>query len=218
MNPTASLVDRLREELHDALDSVPLADRPWPVAQPDVHRRAHRRRHRTLVALAGVAATAVVAAIVVAVQPGPRSTQPTPATSPPLRVAASARFNGPTPPRIAAGGGSLFVALWDSGTVVRLDAHTLQRTGSLRVGGPQTGPLSIAFGDGSVWVLNVADGRLWRINPATLRPLRWAAIPLVVLIALFAAGLGFVYAGDERSPTAATLNLKADQSGSFKSH
>src|SRR5438477_4239140 len=48
-------------------------------------------------------------------------------------------------------------------------------------------------------------------NPATLRPLRWAAIPLVVLNALFAAGLGFVYAGDERSPTAETLSVKESQ-------
>src|SRR4051794_33587863 len=170
MNPTASFEDRLREELHDALDRVPVADRPWPVAHPDVHRRAHRRRHRTVVALAAVAAAAVVAAVVVAVQPGPRSTQPTPPTSPPLRVAASATFNGPTSPRIAAGGGALFVALWDSGTVLRLDAQTLHRTGSLRVGSRQNGPLSIAFGDGSVWVLNFADGRLWRINPTTMRP------------------------------------------------
>jgi hypothetical protein len=121
-------------------------------------------------AVAAMAAAAVVAAIIVAVQPGGEPTHgPAPLTSPPLRVVAGATYNGSTPARIAVGGGALFAAFWDSGTVVRFDPDTLQQTASLAVGTRQNGPLSIAYGDGALWVLNFADGRLWRIDPTTMR-------------------------------------------------
>ena len=75
----------------------------------------------------------------------------------------------PVNPKLTVGDGAVFAALWDSATVVKLDQTTLARVGSLQVGSRQSGPLSIAYGAGALWVPNFADGRLWRIDPTTMR-------------------------------------------------
>ena len=165
---------QLRTRLHESLDEIVVNDVPWPVARAAARGRTRARR-RVLGSTAAALATAgAVAAVVLAVQPAGRSTKgPTAITAPPqsLRVLATANLDSTTTPaRLAAGGGSLFAALWDSGMVVRLDPLSLDRTGSLRVGSSRNGPLSIAYGGGALWVLNFSDGRLWRIDPSTMRP------------------------------------------------
>jgi Tol biopolymer transport system component len=164
-------VEDLRLQLHLALDRIVVDDQPWPVVHADLRRRLREHRRRVLSAVAVVGAAAAVASVIVAVQPAARhSTSPVVPGTVPLRIVASAQFRGTTPPRIATGAGVVFAALWDSGTVVRLDPVTLQQTGSVRVGSAQNGPLSVAYGAGSLWVLNFHDGRLWRIDPSAMRP------------------------------------------------
>jgi hypothetical protein len=171
MIPTDPFVERLRDELHDALDRASVEDKPWPVAHNDIRGRVRARRQRRLSVAAAVAAVAAVAGIILVVQPGAKRTHnPAPPTAQALHVVATSTYKGSTPARLAVGGGALFAAFWDSGTVARLDPETLQETGSLRVGSRQNGPLSIAYGYGSLWVLNFGDGRLWRVDPASMRP------------------------------------------------
>jgi glutamine cyclotransferase len=98
-----------------------------------------------------------------------------PVASPP--VLTTVAVGGSTPAVLAAGAGSVFAGLWDTGQLLRLDPTTLHTTATLQVGTAQTGPLSVAYGAGAVWVLNFADQRLWRVDPATMAVTLKVALP-----------------------------------------
>jgi YVTN family beta-propeller protein len=78
--------------------------------------------------------------------------------------AASAGFFGGTVRSALAAFGSIWIVSPD-GVVLRLNADSAQRVGSVGVG---NAPSAIAAGAGSVWVTNSADGTVTRIDPATL--------------------------------------------------
>lgn len=73
---------------------------------------------------------------------------------------------GRTPQAIALGGGSLWVAAFDDGTIWRIDLASGEP-----VGEPfeleDAFPSAIAFGFGSLWVTDVVDDTLLRIDEAT---------------------------------------------------
>lgn len=180
-SPSNDFATRLRGQLHRSLDAVPVDDLAWFDAQPKATERAGRRRGRARVrvtATALVAAAAVTAAVVVAQAGTRRASHPvTPSRPQTFQVVATAAVGGTSPAALAAGGGSVFAGLWDSGQLLRLDPITLRTTATLAVGTPQSGPLSISYGDGAVWVLNFADGQLWRVDPATMAATLKVALP-----------------------------------------
>ena len=71
---------------------------------------------------------------------------------------------GQEPFDAATGGGALWVADHDSRRVMRVDLRTGKVTRSQDLGSPE---LAIAYGFGSVWVVN-ADDALLRLDPSTL--------------------------------------------------
>jgi outer membrane protein assembly factor BamB len=170
---------QVRTQLHQALDAVPASGPPWSAVQPMLRRNTQRMRRRrtTIVGVAGLAALAVLLAVAL---PGHGSHTSTPSPRLPQRLQlVTQRFLGTTnSPPIAVGGGSVFVAVWDSGELLRLDPVTLKTTGRLQVGAARSGPLSLAYGAGSLWVLNFADSSLWRVNPTTMK--RTLRVPLGV--------------------------------------
>jgi hypothetical protein len=170
---------QVRTQLHQSLDAVPASGAPWAVVQQKLRSNAQRERRRrmTIVGVAGLAALAVVLAVVL---PGQRSHTSKPGLRLPhrLQLVAQRSLNTTNSPSIAVGAGSVFVASWDTGEVLRLDPVSLQTTGHLQVGGRQNGPLSLAYGAGSLWVLNFSDSSLWRVNPTTMK--RTLRVPLGV--------------------------------------
>jgi virginiamycin B lyase len=169
MNSTLDdFAERLSAQLHAALDRIPVDGLPWVDGRRNVAERARRRRHFRVKAAASVlAAVAAVTAVIVVAQPGGRRTA-TPTQPLTLKVLATASVGGTTSAELAAGGGWVFAGLWDTGQLLRLDPATLRTTATLQVGTARTGPLSVAYGDSALWVLNFADGRLWRVDPATM--------------------------------------------------
>jgi hypothetical protein len=170
-SPLNDFATRLRGQLHQSLDAVAVDDLAWVDAQSKVIERAGRRRRRTWArAATTLVAAAAVTAVIVVVQLGtPRASHPvTPSKPQTFQVLATAAVGGTTPAVLAAGGGWVFAGLWDSGQLLRLDPVTLRTTATLQVGTARTGPLSITYGDGAVWVLNFADSQLWRVDPATM--------------------------------------------------
>ena len=167
-SPLDDFAARLSTRLHESLDAVPVDGLPWVDAQPRAVERARRRRRFWAKASASVlAATAAVTVVIVVAQPGGR--RPVTPTQPQiLKVLATAAVGGTDPAELAAGGGWVFAGLWDSGQLLRLDPTTLNTTATLQVGTARTGPLSVAYGAGAAWVLNIADAGLWRVDPATM--------------------------------------------------
>jgi hypothetical protein len=180
-SPSNDFATRLRGELHRSLDAVAVDDHAWLDAQGKVNERAGRRRRRvrlTVTATALIAAAAVTAVIVGVHLSTRRASHPvTPSGPQTFQVVATAAVGGTTPAVLAAGGGWVFVGLWDSGQLLRLDPVTLRTTATLQVGTARNGPLSVAYGAGAVWVLNFADGRLWRVDPATMTPTLKVTLP-----------------------------------------
>ncbi|HEY0870791.1 MAG TPA: hypothetical protein VGD55_10370, partial [Acidothermaceae bacterium] len=170
---------RLSAELHQSLDAVPVDDLAWFDAQPKANERAGRRRRRARMRMTATAVAATVAVAVVVAQAGTRRTSrpATPSRPQTFQVVATADVGGATPAVLAAGGGSVFAGLWDSGQLLRIDPITLRTTATLQVGTPRSGPLSISYGDGAVWVLNFDDSQLWRVDPATMTPTLRVPLP-----------------------------------------
>jgi hypothetical protein len=170
--PSNDFATRLSGQLHRSLDAVTVDDLAWFDAQPKANERAGRRRRRARVRVTATvlaAAAAVTVAVVVSQAGTRRASHPaTPSRPQTFQVVATAAVGGTTPAVLAAGGGSVFAGLWDSGQLLRLDPITLRTTATSQVGTAQSGPLSISYGDGAVWVLNFADGQLWRVDPATM--------------------------------------------------
>jgi SARP family transcriptional regulator, regulator of embCAB operon len=105
---------------------------------------------------------------------------------------ASAGFFGGTVRAALAAFGSIWIVSPD-GVVLRFDADSAQRVGSVGVG---NAPSAIAAGAGSVWVTNSADGTLTRIDPATLVPTTMPVGHGPAGIAVNAAGAWVANAGD----------------------
>jgi DNA-binding beta-propeller fold protein YncE len=72
----------------------------------------------------------------------------------------TSRVYEPHPVGLAFAGGSLWVAVIDSGDLDRIDPHTGRLDGSLHVGGT---PVRLAVGFGSIWV-NDDRGRVLRVE------------------------------------------------------
>ena len=128
--------------------------------------------------LAAVAVAAVVVAAV-AVLGGQqdhhpahsaRASEPSPT---PSGVSAAQTLHVPIPSGtltgIANAGNRVWLANWDRGTVTAYDVHSGRSQITLRVGGPQMGPESIAAGGGAVWVLDFADNQVLRISASSGR-------------------------------------------------
>jgi outer membrane protein assembly factor BamB len=171
-SPSNDFATRLSGQLHKSLDAVPVDDLAWVDAQSRINARAGRTRRRVRVRVTATAlvVAAAMAAVVVVAQAGTRrvSHPATPSRPQAFQVLATTAVGGSTPAWLAAGGGWVFAGLWDSGQLLRLDPITLRTTATLQVGSARNGPLSVAYGDGAVWVLNFADGRLWRVDPTTM--------------------------------------------------
>lgn len=73
---------------------------------------------------------------------------------------------------VVASGSDVWLANWDRGTVTAYDRQTGRTRFRLRVGRPQSGPASIAAGRGAVWVLDVADSQVLRIDVTSGRVTR----------------------------------------------
>jgi sugar lactone lactonase YvrE len=127
-------------------------------------------------AVALVAATATLIVTVGGARPVPRSQGPSSAaTSPnspnPAHWTATVRARIPLPVSlstdVAVLGSTAWVADWYTGKVVRVDLAMTRVTKILHIGRPRVGPISIAAGAGSLWVLDFSAGRVLRIAPAT---------------------------------------------------
>ena len=70
---------------------------------------------------------------------------------------------------MAAVPGGVWLASWDEGGLLRIDAATGRITARVPVGRPMQGPYSIAYGAGSLWVTDFRTGDLLRLNPANGR-------------------------------------------------
>jgi streptogramin lyase len=87
---------------------------------------------------------------------------------PPLTVLTRTDLAGWGPPTaLAAVPGGVWLASWDEGELVRVDAATGRIAARVHVGEPMRGPYSIAYGAGSLWVTDYQTGDLLRLNPET---------------------------------------------------
>ena len=162
------LVEAARHELGVSSGEIPM---PPAVAA----RRFDRRVLAGAAALVG--AVAVVA--VLATRGGGSSISSLPPNSvgaidPKTNKLVAAIPVGHNPDSIAAGGGSIWVANVDDGTVTRIDGRSRKVVETF--GGFRGTPRAIAFGNGAVW-LTTGEDRLFRIDPAndhiTAVPLHW---------------------------------------------
>jgi hypothetical protein len=95
---------------------------------------------------------------------------------------------------MAAVPGGVWLSSWMQGQLVRIDAATGQITARLRVGRPQDGVYAIAYGAGSLWVVDVQTSDLLRLDPVTGR--QQATVHLPGLISEVAVGGGFVWVSE----------------------
>ena len=68
---------------------------------------------------------------------------------------------GSSPMSLVAGGGSIWVANHDDGTVSRIDPRTNRVAATIRVGGQ---PWGLAYGAGSLWVGNDEESSVARVD------------------------------------------------------
>ncbi|MEK6274647.1 MAG: ABC transporter substrate-binding protein [Actinomycetota bacterium] len=103
----------------------------------------------------------------------------------------------PTPTRVAAGEGAIWVTSTDTNSVSRIDASSHELRDTIRVG---DGPSGIAFGAGDVWVANTLAGTVSRIDPdaneVVGEPIRVGNNPTAVA---FGEGAVWVTNVDDRS-------------------
>ena len=169
--------DRLREHYRDEVAGLEVPDLlPRVLA---AGRRARRRsRLAATVGIAGVVAAAAVGSVLVL---GPAISQ-RPAHRPASRPytvitrTSVSPFWGPVSGMAAVPGG-VWLASWEQGELVRIDAGSGHITARVRVGRPQDGVNSIAYGAGSLWVTDSQTGGLLRLDPATGRPLATVHLP-----------------------------------------
>jgi hypothetical protein len=163
-----TLEDRLRAYFGDEVAGLEAGD-----TLPGVLTAGRRARRRVQVLLAGAIAIAAVAVVVGSAQLSTRA-HPRPASQAPasrqVTVLTRTDLEGWGPPSgIAAVPGGVWLASWDEGGLLRIDAATGRITARVPVGQPMEGPYSIAYGAGSLWVTDLRTGDLLRLNPATGR-------------------------------------------------
>jgi streptogramin lyase len=184
--------DRLRTALHRTLGDGPTVDDEWS----DVARRgdavAVRRRRRRVVLSSVMVVVLVLLAGGLAVQrrdegstqlqSGPGSSVAPVPTSPPTALPSSTPSTTPAGATvttttdlgteqiagIAAVPDGAWVANWGTGEVLHVD-RAGRIVGRLKIGSPQQGPLAIASGEGSIWVLDFSTADVVRIDPVTTR-------------------------------------------------
>ena len=160
---------RLRTELHESLDAVSFADHSLIPPQRYVTAFVRRRRRRSALWAVAVAVTLVAVTGLVTLTQHHRTSLPaTPSRPQVFTVVRTATTGEQTPAALAAGGSWLFATSWDTGRLLRLDPLTLQTTATLQVGTVRNSAVSIAYGADAVWLLNFADGNLWRVDPKTM--------------------------------------------------
>jgi|SRR5450631_271680 len=174
--PDQDVVARLRAELHESLDtisfsdqSISFADRSIAPPQRYVAAFVRGRRRRSTRWAVATAVVLVAVAGVVAVTRNHRNAVPAAPTEPQTFTVIQTLATGEqTPAALAAGGSWLFATSWDTGRLLRLDPLTLRTTATLQVGTVRNSAVSIAYGADAVWLLNFADGNLWRVDPNTM--------------------------------------------------
>jgi len=100
----------------------------------------------------------------------------------------------------------IWLANWDRGRVSAYDRRTGRLRFTIPVGGPQSGPESIASGAGFIWVLDFGDSQLLRVDPSSGQITRRGSLvglgePLQVAYSAGAVWLttdGSRYPGDRR--------------------
>jgi PASTA domain len=184
------LEDRLRRYYRDEVAGLEAAD-----MLPGVLAAGRRARRRTRALWAGVLAAAAVALVVgLPALFGRAHARPAvhPPSSRPFTVLTRTDLAGWGPPSaMAAVPGGVWLASWDEGGLLRIDAATGRITARVPVGQPMQGPYSIAYGAGSLWVTDFRTGDLLRLNPATGRLI--ADIPLGAGARYVTVGGGFVW-------------------------
>jgi hypothetical protein len=190
--------ETLARRLHAELDELPVPERGWLIARPDLHRRLRRRRaRRAVAATAGIAVVALAAVLVSAGGQDGAGRAPAPAGSARLSRLAARSFGGDPAPQPAAdlayGDGRLFAVVYGQRRtpVLRLDPVTLQVTGRLQAGWG----VPPVFGAGALWVAGGSGHpQLWRVDPVTLRVTR--RIPVGGQLTALAFGDGALWLTD----------------------
>jgi YVTN family beta-propeller protein len=113
---------------------------------------------------------------------------------------------GSAPSGIAVGGGAVWVANNDNGTVSRVDPAVDRVVQTIPVGNAPTG---VAVGDGSVWVANSSDGTLTRIDAVTGAVVKTVALGAGATDV--AVGAGAVWVSDERGDRVFRVDPQSDQ-------
>jgi hypothetical protein len=159
------LEERLREYYRDEVAGLEATD-----LLPGVLAAGSRARRRARVLRAAALATVVVVLAAGSAELSGRAHR-RPAVHPasrPFTVLTRTELAGWGPPSgMAAVPGGVWLESWDKGGLLRIDAATGQITARVRVGLPQEGPYSLAYGAGSLWVTDFRTGDLLRLNPAT---------------------------------------------------
>ena len=166
------------------------------------------RRHRlTLAVGAAVLLALMMAAVVMAVRGG-RTTPP--ATIPGDAVGAISPTGGAvravvplgtSPSSLAAGGGAVWVANYNQGTVSRIDPGLRTVVDTLQVGSTPTG---LAVGAGAVWVTDNYGATVLRIDPAVNRVVQ--SIPVGNAPTGVVVGEGSVWVGNYSDGTLSRID------------
>lgn len=115
---------------------------------------------------------------------------------------------GGTPMSLVYGGGSVWTANKDDGTVSRIDPRTNRVVATIKIGGQ---PWGLAFGAGSIWVGNYAEGRVTRIEPASNRIV--SRIPAGSVPIALGYGFGALWAGDYGDPWLFRIDPRTNRVG-----
>jgi hypothetical protein len=179
------LEERLRSELHTALGDGPRIRDGWDDVDARLRPAVARRRRRVALVVAAASVVVIAAVSVVAtrsdgervrtgpVGPGPTSasTATSVATGTQTRVLATVPVT--TPSATLARPDGLWYVGPDEQSLVHIDPSgrtvgqvTWRRTDSHY--GSYGGPVHLASGEGSIWVLFWATGTLLRVDPATM--------------------------------------------------
>jgi YVTN family beta-propeller protein len=110
----------------------------------------------------------------------------------------------PTPTRVAAGEGAIWVTSSDTNSVSLIDASSHELRDTIRVG---DGPTGIALGAGDVWVANTLAGTVSRIDPEAIEvvgnPIRVGNSPTAI-----AFGEGSVWVANVDDRTVSRIDPK----------
>ena len=143
---------------------------PPATARPEPERAGRRRVWMTAAAAAAAAAVGVAVALALAQREGPvvrtelgRDNQLAALVTRSGATDVSAGLPG-APADVAAGLGSIWVAVPDSQSIVRIDPASGSVIDTIRVAGQ---PARIAVAAGAVWVASTLSNRISRLDPAT---------------------------------------------------